>query len=476
MEAKVYFRVDGNAEIGFGHIFRCIALAEMLATDFSIYFFSKDLPKSVKGLLLENKFKSISISDNADFIARLTGEELVVIDNYYFDLSFQDQIKATGASLICIDDLCDRQFNADLIINHAPGIQPQDYKTAAYTQFALGLDYVLLRAPFLNAALGFKNIVDTEKVCICFGGSDPKNLTEKVLKIVSKRPIFTEIHVITGPGYQHSESLNELMNPDHKIVHHHAICAEQMIQVMSGCGTAIVPTSGIFLEALALKCDLIAGFYVANQRHLFQRFKAEAYFTSAEDFSEPAIIDALEQHEKNRTIYTSPIDGKSGQRILKIFKALALGKTLTLRKATTADTATTFSWTSDRTVRKYAYSKNAISYENHQNWFHKKIADTHCLYFILEDGTASLGSVRFDLSEGEAVISYLIDPSNHGNGLGTIILKKGIEALLVEKPEIIAIIGDVMPKNIASKRAFEKLGFTQTHIDQLTLRFSKECN
>jgi spore coat polysaccharide biosynthesis predicted glycosyltransferase SpsG len=45
---QVIIRADGNSEIGYGHIFRCLALAQMLNEDFECWFYSQNPPTLLK--------------------------------------------------------------------------------------------------------------------------------------------------------------------------------------------------------------------------------------------------------------------------------------------------------------------------------------------------------------------------------------------------------------------------------------------
>ncbi len=58
---------------------------------------------------------------------------IVVLDGYHFGTNYQKQIKLKGAKLVCIDDMHDKEFVADLIINHIPRITPQDYNVQPFT-------------------------------------------------------------------------------------------------------------------------------------------------------------------------------------------------------------------------------------------------------------------------------------------------------------------------------------------------------
>ena len=43
MKQRVYFRADGHAKMGLGHVIRSLALAEMLKEDFDCYFIIRSL-------------------------------------------------------------------------------------------------------------------------------------------------------------------------------------------------------------------------------------------------------------------------------------------------------------------------------------------------------------------------------------------------------------------------------------------------
>src|SRR5687767_10542252 len=102
---KIYFRTDGNLNLGLGHITRCLALGQMLRHNFSITFFIKQPSTSVYEMVRREKFNILSINDEEDFFNILIGNEIVVLDGYHFDTTYQRKIKASGALLVCIDDV-----------------------------------------------------------------------------------------------------------------------------------------------------------------------------------------------------------------------------------------------------------------------------------------------------------------------------------------------------------------------------------
>lgn len=280
MKLKVYIRADGGAQIGLGHIVRCSALAHMLKEHFEINFFCREIPDAIREELNTSGFPCNKIENEDEFLDKLTYKTIVVLDGYHFDTDYQKQIKASGAKLVCIDDIHNKEFVADVIINHTPGIRPKDYKAKPYTQFALGLDYALVRPAFLEQAKKPRTIKKIETVMICFGGSDTKNLTEYAVNVTSEFSQFRKIIVVTGSAYQLSDSFNLLLN-NKKIEHRQSLNEHKMLDAMLEAELAIVPASGVLLEVLAAGCIPLIGYYVDNQKlfhdFLHQNFGINSY-------------------------------------------------------------------------------------------------------------------------------------------------------------------------------------------------------
>jgi UDP-2,4-diacetamido-2,4,6-trideoxy-beta-L-altropyranose hydrolase len=445
-----------------------LALAQFLKNDFDIIFFCKEIPSTIEREFKELGFSIEKIEREYSFFSNLYKNQIVVLDGYEFDYEYQKQIKAIGCKLVCIDDLHDGKFAADLIINHSPFISPQNYNGQPYTQFALGLDYALLRLSFLEQAKKERKFSKFDTLLISFGGSDPKNLTQKTLESVLNLQQFKKIILITGPSYQMTDSFRNLISHEEQINHLHGISEKQMLEAMLEAEFAIVPASGILLEAIAAKCIIVSGFYVENQKYLYRNLLKANSFFDAGNFEEGNLIKAISEAFLSKKRTNHQIDGQSSARINKLFFMLKKETELSLRKAEPTDVDVTFRWTSDQEIRKYSFQQHTITEIEHSHWFFNKLNEQNCFYYILEKSKSKLGSVRFDIKNSEALISFLIDPLYHGKGFGQIILKKGIETLCNEKTQINLfrkLIGFVMKDNISSIKSFERLGFIKYDLD-----------
>jgi RimJ/RimL family protein N-acetyltransferase len=93
-------------------------------------------------------------------------------------------------------------------------------------------------------------------------------------------------------------------------------------------------------------------------------------------------------------------------------------------------------------------------------WFVSKLNDHKCQYLIAEYYNQPIGSFRLDIDDsGCGYISYLVDPNYHGKGYGSQLMNLGI-LHAKESSKINCLVGEVMSKNYASIKLFDKLGFT----------------
>lgn len=265
----IIFRADGNSTIGMGHFSRTLALAEMLKDDFYCIYATQS-PSTYQIDAIEKVCHDIidlpaNESHFDQFLNLLKGNELVVLDNYYFSTEFQCAIKAKGCKLVCIDDIHDKHFVADVIINHAEGVKKNQYSAEKYTTFCLGFKYALLRKEyFINAS----SINTKQFSClIMMGGADPLNLNEKIISILNDLQL--PIAVITGSGGINAYRFNQYKN----IVLFKEIGPEKVLKLMQSAQIGIFPASTVAIEACAARLPFICGYYINNQKEIYKGIK-----------------------------------------------------------------------------------------------------------------------------------------------------------------------------------------------------------
>lgn len=150
------------------------------------------------------------------------------------------------------------------------------------------------------------------------------------------------------------------------------------------------------------------------------------------------------------------VDGKGGDRVVEVMSQRAI----LLRRVQWADCEIVWKWANDKTTRSASFDHNSITWESHKTWFQSKLGNPACVYFIAENQAGKpVGQIRFDILNGEAVVSASLGPEFRGHGLGEELIRRGSQTLL-EETEVKSIRALIKENNPLSIRAFEKAGFT----------------
>ena len=257
----IFFRADASSQIGYGHFIRSLALAEMLKNDFAIYFATVN-PTDYQLNELSTICQCIPLNASShfeDFLSLLKGNEIVVTDNYFFTTEYQQKIKDKGCKLVCIDDIHDKHYVADIVINHGVD-DPSLFSVEPYTDLCLGIRWALLRKPFIEASpISFAKNEIIKNIVISFGGVDYHDITNMTIKRLKALRPEIRIDAIIGGGYS-----GNIENSD-KIRFHRTVSAQQVANLFRQCDLAILSASTVCLEAIACKAKVAAGYYVDNQ-------------------------------------------------------------------------------------------------------------------------------------------------------------------------------------------------------------------
>lgn len=291
MKKTIYFRADAGPSIGYGHFIRTLALADMLKDTFDCVFFTQSPTEYQKREMATVCRYTELPSDESRFerfLNCLCGEEIVILDNYFYTTDYQRQIKAKGCKLMCIDDMHDKHYVADVVINHGTA-NPQEFDCEPYTRLCLGSEWALLRKPFL---VPIKPKVRKSRIVVCFGGADPQRLTDKVVTMLLQLGVRQEIVVVLGDSTYLSNTSRT------KVTCLHNLTAQQMADLFETSTVGILPSSSVRMEAVSRGLKVIAGYFVDNQQIGFERSLERKDVIPIYNYSELTIKilkDALKQ-------------------------------------------------------------------------------------------------------------------------------------------------------------------------------------
>lgn len=318
---KIIFRADAGIDIGYGHFIRSLALANMLKDDFDCTI-ATQTPNSYQIKEASTVCSLIKLPADetkfAQFIEMLSGDEIVVLDNYFYTTAYQKDIRKKGCKLVCIDDIHDKHYVADILINH--GLDDKSkFSVEPYTNLCLGINWALLREAFLEA-LSFKkeDKQNIENVVVSFGGVDAYNLTDKTINKICQQNPTIKIDAIVGNHYT-----STIKNKNINLNIHQNISAEEVASLFKKADLAIVSASTICFEALACKTTIAAGFYVDNQVEIYHYLLKEKHIIGLGNLLENEIdikLNPFTQHTDKKYLSEKLSDIK--KNYITIFKSL----------------------------------------------------------------------------------------------------------------------------------------------------------
>lgn len=508
-------RADASSQMGTGHVMRCLALAEpWLAAGSEVILAAQLMPEALGQRALKAGVKPYSVCgaaggiEDAQETAALAAEHpgaWLVVDGYQFGEGYFGVLKQAGVKVLQVDDFGGlTRYEADFVLNQNLGVTADWYpQKAEKTRLLLGTRYVQLRGEFLQQKTPDR---DPEKeqlnILVTLGGSDPDNVTAKVigaLQLISG----VEATVVVGGSNPHWEELQASVKKDAakiRLIRN----ASNMPELMANADLAISAGGTTAWELAYMGVPMMTIVLADNQRSNSEQLAATGVAINLgwhEELTAEALAKRIEAliHKDNQGSHTGettgtphpdplPSEGRGSNDLAAkseaspaVTNSLAemsarawelvdgLGsmrvwlrlneETLRLRSATAADAKLIFDWANDAGVRAVSFSSEPIIWENHLKWFEAKLNDANYRIWMAEDTAGTpVGQVRFQIEGAAAIISISLDAGQRGKNRGSLLIWAACRKIFAERV-IKEVKAYIKPDNQASVRAFEKVGF-----------------
>jgi UDP-2,4-diacetamido-2,4,6-trideoxy-beta-L-altropyranose hydrolase len=283
MKRKLLIRVDANNTIGYGHYFRCLAIALVISDSWDITFAVSEPTRFLVDNIKLYKFKYILVGkyDYTDPDSKGYADEIqfdlepfleddfhsVLVDGYFFGPKYFEKLASYSVRVIVISDSVNVPIKAHILINSSPQITSEAYAEFDVETLALGPAYSMLRPEFYTKRFRQRQKLDSKKLLISFGGADHFGLTERIVEMCIKSGRFEEINLILKIG-EISDYLEEILRVNAHVIPHGNLSANEVINIMNNCNMAILPSSGILYESMACELPTIICWYALNQKPL----------------------------------------------------------------------------------------------------------------------------------------------------------------------------------------------------------------
>lgn len=263
---KIAIRADGGSKIGLGHIQRCLALSSQLQKrGMEIHFITKR-NSVVKEKIEQGGFevveleRNLNLEEDLKYITEILESNeigVLITDSYEFDEKYLIEVKKSVELLVSIDDLAEIAFPSDIVINQNIYAKELNYPSlTGKTKFLLGPQYTLLREEFAN--LGKRKINEkVQKVLVTLGGSDPFNLTPKILNVLDTIEEDFNITAVIGHFFNNVSEMERIikkMSKKAELIYSSSEMANLMVSsdlAITGGGTTLYELAATGTPALA---------------------------------------------------------------------------------------------------------------------------------------------------------------------------------------------------------------------------------
>lgn len=207
---KILFVVVGNSIVGTGHVYNTLSIANEILEHRIVFLVTKG--SELAHSKIQEMNYEVYLQKNSNIIEDINkiNPDIVVNDLLDTDRLYIEKLKSeTNAKLVInFEDLGEGSELADLVIN---AMYPEKKMIPNHY---FGARYFILRDEFLYTKQK-KISITVKNVLLSFGGVDPSNFTERVLKIIfqfcEKEDI--KVTIVAGIGYKHLEKI-KVMYPN----------------------------------------------------------------------------------------------------------------------------------------------------------------------------------------------------------------------------------------------------------------------
>ena len=447
-EKLLIVRADADEKIGAGHLMRCFALAlEWKVMGGRAIFLINCSNPELTELIESESFQCVQIENShpcagdinyiVTFINKIINTEnstpWLILDGYHFDLGYQNRIKETGTNLLCIDDLANQgEFNADIVLNQNIYAVREDYKQMSNIQILLGTSYVLMRPQFIKYKNVNRIVPDKgKKILITLGGSDPDNVTLKVIKAIKQmNDNDLEIKVVAGINNIHFDKLTEYIQKN-KLKFELIRNTTDMPELMAWADIAISAGGSTCWEMAFMGLPGLTIILAENQKKIAEglqnygiSFNLGWYF----DISENNIIAKIKVLivDKNSRKHMGErgkllVDGKGASRVIEKLNQQQMptdtNDHYNVKSLALSDAPTIWNW------GKY-YNSFLLPWESYLSDFVDELISENSFSWILEKNYNIVAQVNYEKMENDsALINMIIKPENLGNSIGSKILR-----------------------------------------------------
>lgn len=335
-ETVIYFRADANAQIGYGHLMRCLTIADACEKlGMQPVFLLADheaeqlvLDRGYPVCVLETQYRRME-EELIVLREKIRDDALIVLDSYFLTQHYVRTLKEEGHALVWMDDLGEADYPVDCLINYNMYADTLGYESKkAAGKYLLGTHFAPVRPGFCGET--YQAAPELLNILITTGASDPCGAGLLFAEGLLKKGIRGRIQVVCGRYYPDAEKLRELEKEQEGQT---SITLLQNLtdlsQVMKASDLAIAAAGSTLYELCAVGVPTLVYYFADNQKRGAQAFAektgsvnlGDLRLEKQESFNRAYQAVCRLQDQKERRAVSermqSLVDAKGAQRIAR---------------------------------------------------------------------------------------------------------------------------------------------------------------
>ena len=306
---------------------RTLTLAQAIAReDFDCEFLCRDLPgnnneKIKKTGFVCHEIKNQHLRSESSLLPWIkektdgTVQPTILVDNYNVDKAWEVSARSIFDRIITIDDLADRQFDCDLIINPNLNRSTSDIRQ----EFSSKRDQSILRKLNNKAC---------RRVLIIFGGGNTASIVRQTLLAIPQRVVNGVLFdVVIGSAVSDSEPLMTEFSKKNTIRFHED--PDSVADLMFNADLAISAAGGTVLESFCMGLPSVITSIAENQDAIANWLHGEQlclYFSLQEPDSLKQCLDTSLENPNGLKVLcektSALVDGRGRERVAASIKTL----------------------------------------------------------------------------------------------------------------------------------------------------------
>lgn len=195
---RCVFLTEMGEGIGFGHVSRCLSIANELTDDFNVEFTIYVHGKQELNFEFPDAINVVVRDWKTNIEEGISEDDIVIVDSYLATEKHYSQLSSITNKSVALDDYYRLKYPSKLLLNCNASADIEKYNYLQSSNVMSGAEYVILNKVFRNEnSLPVLN-EEVKNVVITVGGSDLRDLLPRFIELLCTKYPLIQFHILSA--------------------------------------------------------------------------------------------------------------------------------------------------------------------------------------------------------------------------------------------------------------------------------------